>query len=77
MKEQKIGPPPETKQISDVVWELPQSYKAGMNVPGRVYANEALIKSMDRGVFDQLANVATLPGIQKHALCMPDGHWGF
>jgi len=26
---------------------------------------------------DQVTNVATLPGIQKYALCMPDGHWGY
>ena len=77
MKELKMGPPPEIKKISDHVWELPASYKDGMRVPGRVYANELLLKSMDRGVFEQLANVASLPGIQKYALCMPDGHWGY
>jgi tRNA-splicing ligase RtcB (3'-phosphate/5'-hydroxy nucleic acid ligase) len=32
---------------------------------------------MDAGVFDQVTNVATLPGIVKHAFCMPDGHWGY
>ena len=77
MKEIKIGPPPGMKKVSDNVWELPQSFKEGMRVPGRVYANELLIKSMDAGVFNQLANVASLPGIQKYALCMADGHWGY
>ena len=32
---------------------------------------------MDFGVFDQISNVATLPGIVNHAYCMPDGHWGY
>jgi len=32
---------------------------------------------MDQGVFEQVTNVACLPGIQKYALCMPDGHWGY
>jgi tRNA-splicing ligase RtcB len=32
---------------------------------------------MDDGVFDQLTNVATLPGIVPYACCMPDGHWGY
>jgi tRNA-splicing ligase RtcB len=32
---------------------------------------------MDEGVFRQLTNVACLPGIVEHALCMPDGHWGY
>lgn len=77
MKEQRIGPPPEIKRISEVVWELPQSYKKGMRVPARIIATDELMKAMDGGVFEQISNVATLPGIQQYAYCMPDGHWGF
>ena len=69
--------PAETKKINDFVWELPTSFKPGMNVPARIYASQKLLNAMDRGVFDQDSNVACLPGIVKHALCMPDGHWGF
>lgn len=69
--------PKEIKKVSDVVWELPRSYKSGMKVPARIYASEKLLKGMDKGVFDQITNVACLPGIQKHAYCMPDGHWGY
>ncbi|MDO8427426.1 MAG: RtcB family protein [Deltaproteobacteria bacterium] len=65
------------KKISDTVWEIPQSYKPGMLVPARIYATEKLLKDMDDGVFDQVTNVACLPGIVKYALCMPDGHWGY
>ena len=32
---------------------------------------------MDEGVFEQVTNVACLPGIVRAALCMPDGHWGY
>ncbi|MBI2579638.1 MAG: RtcB family protein [Candidatus Aenigmarchaeota archaeon] len=32
---------------------------------------------MDTQVYDQLTNVATLPGIISHAYCMPDGHSGY
>ena len=32
------------------------------------------INQMDKGVFDQVTNVACLPGIVKYAYCMPDGH---
>lgn len=74
---QRIGPPPELKPVSDVVWELPVTYKKGMRVPARIIANKELIGSMDAGVFNQVSNVACLPGIQKYAFCMPDGHWGF
>lgn len=69
-----LGPPAEIKQISEVVWELPTSYKEGMLVPARIYATKKLLQEMDPGVFDQVTNVACLPGIQKYAYCMPDGH---
>ena len=36
-----------------------------------------MLSEMDAGVFDQVTNVACLPGIQRYALCMPDGHWGY
>ena len=62
------------KQISDTVWEIPTSYKKGMRVPARIIATRALLEQMDPGVFEQVTNVATLPGIQKYAFCMPDGH---
>ncbi len=65
------------KRVSDTVWEIPVTHKEGMRVPARIYGTEKLIKEMDDGVVDQVTNVATLPGIQKHALCMPDGHWGY
>src|SRR3989304_1808065 len=70
-------PPKELKKISDTIWEIPLSYKQGMRVPARIIASEKLVKEMDPGVYDQVTNVATLPGIQKYALCMPDGHWGY
>ena len=65
---------PNFKKITDYVWEIDPSFKQGMNVPARVYATKKLLDSMDLTVFDQLTNVATLPGIIRHAYCMPDGH---
>ncbi len=35
------------------------------------------LPEMDQGVFDQISNVAMLPGIVGYAFCMPDGHWGY
>lgn len=69
--------PKELKKISQTVWELPPTYKKGMLAPARIYATEKLINEMDEGVFDQVTNVATLPGILQYAYCMPDGHWGY
>ncbi len=64
-------------RITDQIWEIPVSEKPGMLVPARIYATEPILTSMDRGVFDQVTNVACLPGIRRYALCMPDGHWGY
>jgi tRNA-splicing ligase RtcB (3'-phosphate/5'-hydroxy nucleic acid ligase) len=69
--------PAALKKISGTIWELPVSYKEGMLVPARIFATEKLMQEMDAGVFEQVSNVATLPGIQRYAYCMPDGHWGY
>jgi tRNA-splicing ligase RtcB len=63
--------------VSDCVWEIPPGEKPGMRVPARIYASEGLLAQMDKGVFEQVANVACLPGIVRASLCMPDGHWGY
>jgi len=65
------------RRISDTVWEIPVTFKPGMLVPARIYATERLLQEMDEGVFNQVTNVATLPGIVNYAFCMPDGHWGY
>lgn len=69
--------PEQIKRVSETVWELPRTYKAGMLVPARIYATHELLEAMDPGVFEQVTNVATLRGIVRHACCMPDGHWGY
>lgn len=76
-KAQKPVSIPKLNQISDTLWEIPVSYKEGMLVPARIFATKKLIETMDAAVFDQLTNVATLPGILKYAYCMPDGHSGY
>jgi tRNA-splicing ligase RtcB len=69
--------PKAMERISDTVWELPISYKEGMRVPARIYGTEKLLQEMDDAVIEQITNVATLPGITRYALCMPDGHFGY
>ena len=65
------------REVGDCVWEISPDAKPGMRVPARVYASRALLEQMDQGVFEQVTNVACLPGIVGAALCMPDGHWGY
>jgi tRNA-splicing ligase RtcB len=60
---------------SECCFELPP--QGQMRVPGIVYADEALLEGMDDKVGEQLANVASLPGIVEAAMAMPDAHWGY
>jgi tRNA-splicing ligase RtcB len=62
-------------KISDYEWEIPQT--ADMKVPGRIFGSQRLIEEMDEKVYEQVSNVATLPGIVKASLAMPDAHWGY
>ena len=58
-------------------WEVPVGYVTGMRVPGKFFLSESLGSSLEPGAIQQLANVATLPGIIGHSLAMPDIHWGY
>jgi tRNA-splicing ligase RtcB len=66
------------EKIKDWLWEIPASYRSDMRVAARVYADEKMLDSIlrDRSL-DQLVNVATLPGIRKWAIAMPDAHEGY
>ena len=48
-----------------------------MRVPAIIFASETLMREMDDKVYEQVANVATLPGIVKASYAMPDAHWGY
>jgi tRNA-splicing ligase RtcB len=48
-----------------------------MRAPGVIYATESLIREMDEKVYEQVVNVATLPGIVQASYAMPDAHWGY
>jgi len=66
------------KKIDNWRWEIPQSYKAGMLVPGLIFADESMLSHIwEEQVFQQVANVAFLPGIVDRSLAMPDIHWGY
>lgn len=62
-------------QISQWQWEMPK--KDSMQVPAWFFADKGLLEQMDVKVFEQLHNVACLPGIVKAAMAMPDAHWGY
>jgi len=60
---------------SDVEWWIEP--RGRMRVPGVIYATEPLVREMDDKVFEQVSNVATLPGIERASYAMPDAHWGY
>jgi tRNA-splicing ligase RtcB len=65
-------------RIDDYRWEIPQSYKAGMRVPGLIYTDEDMLSHIkEEQALEQVANVAFLPGIVSRSLAMPDIHWGY
>ena len=65
------------ERVDSCIWRIPK-YRSGMRVPGMVYANDDLMEKMktDRTLW-QCANVSYLPGIQKFAVTLPDGHEGY
>lgn len=66
------------KRINDYVFEVPASYRQDMRVPARFYADDELMQgALGDKSLGQLVNTATLPGIVKHALAMPDIHQGY
>lgn len=66
------------QQLEPLIWEIPKEFKPSMRVPGRVYAPKSLITKMSQDrTLVQCSNVASLPGIQKYALTLPDGHEGY
>jgi tRNA-splicing ligase RtcB len=66
------------EKIDDYRWRIPQSYKAGMRVPGLIYADTNMLQHIrDENALEQVANVAFLPGIVRYSMAMPDIHWGY
>ena len=65
-------------KINDYLWEIPMSFRSDMRVPARIYTSEKMLEELfkDKSL-EQLINTATLPGIVKYALAMPDAHEGY
>ncbi|RJS49847.1 MAG: RNA-splicing ligase RtcB [Methanobacterium sp.] len=64
-------------KVRDCVWEVPSDYKKSMRVPGRIFLDDNSLKDLEKGAVDQVANVASLPGIQKFSIGLPDIHFGY
>ncbi len=70
--------PGKIRQIDEVRWEIPPDYKPGMRVPARIYADREMLQEMGKDLtLEQGANVASLDGIYKYSIVLPDGHQGY
>ena len=68
----------EFKQLDEYRWEIPKGSIEGMRVPGKIFADKRLIESIKKdNSAVQVANGATLPGIVKASMAMPDIHFGY
>lgn len=63
------------QRLSDYQWRI--NPENGMRVPGIIFASNELILEMDDKVYQQVSNVAKLPGIVNASYAMPDAHWGY
>ncbi len=65
-------------RVTENIWEIPAGFREDMRVPARLYADDELLEAAlgDRSL-EQLVNTATLPGIVKYAIAMPDIHQGY
>ena len=65
------------RRLDDNRLEVPSDYKQGMRVNGIIYVDRTLEEELEPSAIDQVANVATLPGIVRASIAMPDIHTGY
>ncbi len=66
------------EKIDDYRLKIPKSYKSQMRVDGIIYVDARLYEKVKEDQApEQVANVATMPGILKASMAMPDIHWGY
>ncbi len=75
MAEEWTGP---TERLDEFRYLIPRSYKPAMRTDGLIFADAKMMEQVKKDhAPEQVANVATMPGIVGRALAMPDIHWGY
>ena len=65
-------------KLDEFRYEIPRTYKPQMRTTGIIFADEKMLPHIKGdNAPDQVANVATMPGIVGSSLAMPDIHWGY
>ncbi|MBI5001605.1 MAG: RtcB family protein [Euryarchaeota archaeon] len=66
------------RKLDEFRQELSRDYKSGMRTTGLIFADDAMMAQIRKDdAPEQVANVATLPGIVGSSMAMPDIHWGY
>jgi len=66
----------EIKKISDNIWQIQKH--GTMKVPAMIIASEKILEGIKQDkTIEQIQNVASLKGILKHAIALPDSHQGY
>ena len=66
------------QRLSPYLWEIPTSFRQGMRVPVRVFADERLLEdALGDKSLEQAVNASMLPGLVSHVTVMPDVHQGY
>lgn len=78
MSERHLVRKQDFKQLSPFLWEIPTTFRAGMRVPVRLFADDRLLEdALDDKSLDQAVNASMLPGLVGHVTVMPDVHQGY
>ena len=72
-----MGIKEKARKIAPAIYEIPMGAKPGMKVPARLYLTDKLFKQVEEEAVEQAVNVATLPGIYKYSIALPDTHTGY
>jgi len=66
------------KKLDAFRYEIPRTYKPEMRTSGLIFLDEEMINQLRQDqAAEQVANVATMPGIVGYSMAMPDIHWGY
>jgi len=66
------------ESIDEYRQRLPVTHKRGMRIEGLLFADRHLLAQIQKDqTLEQVANVATLPGLVGRSLAMPDAHQGY
>ncbi|MGH2620926.1 MAG: RtcB family protein, partial [Anaerolineales bacterium] len=78
MSERRLVRKQDFKKLSPFLWEIPTTYRPGMQVPVRLFADDRLLEdALDDKSLEQAVNASMLPGLVGHVTVMPDVHQGY